>query len=384
MSSESAVKVLLAALGCTVALLAGCSAPASISGACVPDELAYVGADGQPMQALRVDTCTGKLSALGPVAQVPKSRWILPHPMLDIVYVAVDAGPDEGSVAAYAVQRETGALTRLNAVPAGGTGTTHLWLDRPSMTLLASNFSSGTVTSIPVRADGRLGAPVSTMKDVGSGPHRRQASAHAHSATVDPSGRYALVADLGADRVFAYEFHRTKQALSGDAAPDRAFVTPAGSGPRRAVFGPSGRSVYVLSELTAELLSLRWDPAQARLSGARVQPVSSAQFQGSRSASEMALGPDGRFLYVADRGENQLVVYRIDPVSGELGMVQRVASGGDGLWNFDIHPSGRWLLAAHYRSNSVNLLRIDPATGQLTPTGQALDTPAPVSVAFIR
>lgn len=350
-----------------------------------PTDLVYLGTDGGQIYAMRFDPHTGQLAMLGPVAEVPKPRWSIAHPQLPILYTASDESTQEGRVIAFAVDRETGALTHINAVASGGSGPTHLWLDIPSMTLFAANFGAGSVSSMAINPDGSLGPRVSTIKATGSGPHRRQASPHAHGIAIDPSGRYALVSDLGADRVFVYGFDRATHTLApDDVASPRAFAAPAGSGPRRAVFGVHGRFVYVLNELSAEIMVLHWDAAQGHLSRVQSLPTSSPEFQGSKSGSEMALGRDGRFLYAGDRGEHTLVVYRIHPDSGELSLVQRTSSGGDLPWSFAIHPCGKWMLVANQRSSNVRVFSIDPLTGMLSNTGQSLTSPSPVGIGFVR
>lgn len=359
------------------ALLAGCVTPPQMP-RCNADELAYVGTDGTGLRALRFDSCAGRLASLGVVADVAKPRWTTPHPRLPVLYAALDSG----RVAAFAVDRASGALTVLNEAPAGGAGTTHLLLDAPSQTLLAANFGAGSVSTLAVQPDGRVGPAISTRQASGSGPHRRQASPHAHGSAVDPGGRYVLVPDLGADRVFVYGLNRATRTLAADDA-GRSLVVPPGSGPRRALFGRDGRFAYVLNELSAELMVLAWDGAQGRLTPQQTLAVSTPGFQGVRSVSEMLLSADGRFLYVGNRGEHLLTVYRVDAASGALTLAQRLPSGGEGLWAFDLHASGRWLLVAHYRSNRVQLFAVDPLTGQLTDTGRTVESPAPVSVGFM-
>ncbi len=370
-----------------LALSVGLSSPL-ISDAAVPENartgLVYVGMNGNQVRALRFDASTGKLTMIGPVADVPKPRWAVAHPQLPMLYVAGDGNGQDGSVTAFAVDRETGSLSKVSEVAAGGGGTTHLWLDVPSMTLIAANFGGGSTSSIAVNRDGSLGPLVSTIKSTGSGPHRRQASPHAHGSAVDPSGRYALVSDLGADRVFIYGLDRATHALSPeDAANPRSFVAPPGSGPRHAAFGSDGRYVYLLSELTAEVMVLRWDAGQGRLSLVQSLPISSPEFQGVKSGSEVAVSHDGRFVYVGNRSENSIIVYRVNADSGALSLVQRTSSGSEGPWSFAIHPSGKWLLVANERSNKVNVLSIDPSSGTVADTGQSVDSPAPVSVTFV-
>jgi 6-phosphogluconolactonase len=368
-------------LALSAGLFAGCAGTTS---GCAPAKLAYVGAEGGQLHALRLDACTGTLVSLGPVASVPRPRWAVVHPTLPVLYVASDENAKEGVVVAYAIDRATGALAKVNDVAVGSGGTTHLWLDAPSMTLLAANFSAGSTTSLVVQRDGSLGARVSTLKASGSGPHRRQTGPRAHGTAVDPSGRYALAADMGADRVFVYGFDRANHVLSPDSATEpKSFATPAGSGPRRAVFGADGRVVYVLNELTAEVMVLRWDVQQGRLSLVQALPTSSAAFKGGKSTAEIVVSHDGRFVYVADRGESALVVFRADAATGELTLMQRTGSGGETPWAFGIDASGRWMLVANQRSQKVSLFGIDPVSGQLKDTGQSVGVPAPLSVTFV-
>lgn len=374
----------LIALTSLAAMYSACNRAATL-----PDnaqtELVYVGTQKSQIHALRLDASSGKLTTIGTVAQGPKSTWVAAHPQLPMLYAVDDDNTREGSVTAYAVDRVSGALTKVNTVATGGNGTTYLSFDLPSMTLLAANYSSGSVSSIAVNHDASLGSLVSTITETGSGPNRRQASAHAHSALVDPSGRYALVPDLGADRVFVYGFDRATHALSPDDGNSPwSFVAAPGSGPRHIAFGSNGQFVYLLTELSAEITVLRWDASQGHLALVQSLPITSQAFQGVKSGADLALSRDGRFMYVENRGENELVVYRVSPDSGELSLVQRMPSGGERPWGFAIDPSGKWLLAANQQSGNVNLFSIDAASGMLSDTGQSAAISAPVSVAFVR
>jgi 6-phosphogluconolactonase len=369
------------AVGVSVALLlGGCASTAAP--ACSTARLAYVGTDGGQVQALRLDACTGKLASLGTVAQLTKPRWSIANPTLPILYVADDVAGKDGSVVAFAVNRDNGALTRLGTTDAGGIGTTHLWLDAPSSTLIAANFFSGSATTLPVNTDGSIGAVASTVKETGSGPTKRQTKAHAHGIALDPTGLWALVSDLGADRVFVYGFDRATHALSPEeAAPSRAFAVAPGSGPHHAAFSSDGRFVYVLDELTADVQVLRWDAHEGRLAPVQLLSISSEQYKGAKSGAEIVVSRDGRFVYVEDRGENTVVAYRANAETGELSLLQRVPSGGDKPWGFAIDPSGRWMLVAN--AAKVSLFAIDAITGTLSDTGKSVDSATPLSIAFM-
>ncbi|MFL6704090.1 MAG: lactonase family protein [Paraburkholderia graminis] len=373
----------LAVLMSLAAALSACSS-AGTSSQDARTELVYIGTQDRQIHAMRFDTSTGRLTTIGKVAEGPRSTWVAAHPALPVLYAVDDDNTKEGRVIAYAVNRSNGALARINEVATRGSGTTNLYLDIPSMTLLAANYGGGSVSSIAVNDDGSLGAVVSTVKETGSGPNRRQASAHAHSAAVDPSGRYALVPDLGADRVFVYGFDRAAHALvADDATPPRSFAAPPGSGPRHIAFGANGQFVYVISELSAQVLVFRWDAPQGRLTLRQLLPISGEDFKGTPSGAEIAVSGDGRFVYAENRAENLLAVYRVDAASGELSPVQRISSGGEKPWAFAIDSSGKWMLVANQRSGTVNVLAIDSASGMLSQTGQSANVPSPVSIAFV-
>jgi 6-phosphogluconolactonase len=351
----------------------------------VQTDLVYVGSQSNQLHALRFDAASGKLSMIGLVAEGLRPTWSVAHPQLPILYAVNDIRANEGTVIAYAVDRASGKLSKVNDVTTGGKGSTYIWLDLPSLTLLVANYGGGSVSSIAVNKDGTLGALVSTIKATGSGPDRRQAEAHAHSVAVDPSGRYALVSDLGADRMFVYALDRTTHALTpDDAAHPRAFIATPGSGPRHFVFGANGNFVYLFNEMSAEITTLRWDAQKGRLTLVQSLQTSRPEFVGTKSGSEIAVSNDGRYVYAANRGENTLVVYRVNPESGELALVGRAPSGGDGPWSFAMHASGKWMLVVHQRSGKVNVLSVDPVSGMAADSGQAVEITTPVSVTFVK
>ena len=331
--------------------------------------LLYIGTWGrEELYGAYFDPVTGALTPAGVVAQV-SSSWAVRHPVLPVLYVA--SGEGAGIVHSYRIDGTD--LTRTSEVSTGGSGTagvlSHLAVHRK--TLLVANFTAGLVATAPIGRDGALGAPTSVVQDTGSGPNPRQAGPHPHHVTVDPSGRWALVADFGADRVFSYRFDGT---LSGS---PNAYATPPGSGPRRLVF--QGNTAYLLNELTADIHVLSWDPRAGELTLRETLSTDTPAYTGTKSAAEMVLSADARFLYVSNRGENALVVYA---VTAGLTEIQRIPCGGVVPWSFSIHPGGRWLLVANQTSGTVNVFGVDPRSGLLTATGTALAVPVPDGITF--
>ncbi|MFD9324772.1 lactonase family protein [Streptomyces sp. NPDC060065] len=366
-----------------VPLLAAAPAEAASSGTA---DLLHIGTWGVgQVHAIQFDPARATMTPVGPVAQVT-SNWMVAHPTRAVLYVA--GGEPGGIIRVFRVDTASGALEQFGEIetessPVGGLS--YMGVDVHSQTLLAADFPAGTAVSVPIGRDGGLGAVASRVQDTGSGPHPRQQGPHAHHVVTDPSGRFALVADFGADRVFVYRFDRATRALSAG-TPDGpgTYATAPGSGPRRLAFHPSGRTVYLLNELTADIQTLHWNPEDGALTHRQSLPTDAPGHTGTTSAAELAISRDGRFLYTSNRGENTLVVFSADRRTGLLTQVQRISCGGLTPWSFSLHPSGSWLFVANQASNTVNLFAVDARSGQLTDTGASVPVPKPDCITFSR
>ena len=347
------------------------------------EQVVYVGTQGneagQGVFAARLDTNTGKLTPIGVVAELARPTWIVAHPSRPALYAVSETGGagTQGKVHALKADPKTGALKLVSTVDSGGAGPTHLTLDAQGQGLLAAHYNSGHVAALPLTGDG-VAAPASVQQEQGSGPSPRQKSSHAHGTALDPSGKFVLVADLGADRVFVHPYDRRKRQL-GPAGPTSVAVPP-GTGPRHLVFHPTGRFVFLISELTPAIRTYGWDARQGRL-----EELSVIRAGGDPpiNGAEIAVSRDGRFVYASIRVENVIVAYAVDQKTGALTELQRVPSGGQTPWGFRLDPSERWLLAANQGSGTVNVLARDPATGRLSPTDQAINVTKPTSIAYL-
>ena len=351
-------------------------------------DLVHIGMNGSQIHAARFDAATGALTPLGPVAEGLRPTWAVQHPRLPVLYYTDEAGNDgtsEGGVVAYRVDAATGGLTRLGDLRAGGGGTTHLSLDPRTSTILAANYGGGSVAALSLRPAGELGALTGAERSAGSGPHRRQASPHPHSTLVEPSRRFVLVPDLGADRVFIVPFDKATGRLGAlDPTAEHHYVAPAGSGPRHLAAHRNGRVLYLMNELTADIHVLAWDKRAGRLSLRQVLSINEDGFAGQSSGGAIGTSPDGRFLYASNRGDSSLVVHAVDRRTGRLARIQKLLSGGDKPWHFTIHPSGKWMLVANRDANAISVFSVHPRSGRLTDAGQTLATPAPLHVHVLR
>jgi 6-phosphogluconolactonase len=347
------------------------------------DQLLYVGTytasdQSAGVHLLRMDRRTGQLRLVGSVDAGPNPSFLALHPNGRVLYAVNEV--EQGAVSAFAIAGESGALTRLNQQPSEGSAPCYVSLDKSGRAVLVANYDSGSVALLPLQADGALARAASVVKHTGSGPVAdRQGQPHAHCIVADPSNRFALAADLGADRVFVYHLDLDGPSLRPSEGGDA--VMRAGAGPRHLAFHPTRALVFVANELDSTVATLRFDTEHGALTVLGTRSTLPAGWTGTNFPADIHVAPSGRTLYVSNRGHNSLAVCSVAE-SGALALEQTVSTDGDWPRNFSLDPSGRWLLVANQKSNSIVVFSRDEETGKLTPTSQRLAVTSPVCLRF--
>jgi 6-phosphogluconolactonase len=321
------------------------------------------------------DPATGSASEPVLAVEAQSPSFLALHPSGRFLYAVGEIdrfqGAKTGVVSAFAVDPRSGDLKLLNQQPSEGTGPTHLVVDKAGKNVLVANYGGGNVVVLPIAPDGTLKPVSSNQAHQGSGPNKgRQEKPHAHGIYLDPSERFALAPDLGADRVFVYRFDGAKGTLE----PHGTGITEPGSGPRHLAFHPNGKSVYVINELTSTITVFSWDAQKGVLTAVQTISCLPAGFSGKSWTAEVAVSPDGRFVFGSNRGDDSLAVFAVDSATGKLTAKGHVPVGGKIPRHFTIDPTGRFILAGHQASGTIGVLRLDAATGMPSVVG------APVKV----
>jgi 6-phosphogluconolactonase len=348
--------------------------------------IAYFGTYTQPnkskgIYAYRYDGSSGKLTSLGLAAETSNPSFLALHPNGRFLY-AVNENKD-GGISAFAIDKASGMLKELNHVSARGAGPCHLMVDKTGKWLYAANYDGGSIVAYAVKSDGSLGESSAFDQHTGkvADPIRQEGGPHAHGTYVSPDNHFLLVPDLGLDEVMVYHLDAAKGALPKNDPP--FLKTPPRSGPRHLAFAPNGHFVYVLTEIAMTVMACRYDAQRGTLEEMQTVDASPGQHNPRYSGAEIEVHPSGKFVYASLRGPESIAAFAID-AAGKLTPAGHFSTGGKEPRAFAIDPTGHFLLAANQNSASVVVFRIDEKTGALTPTGETVNIPSPVTIVFAK
>ena len=328
---------------------------------------------------------TGELSKVRLAAELKGPGFLALHPTLDNLYAIGTPIDGKPSVVAYKVNRPKHRLSLVNSVEIGDGGGTHLAVDKTGTLLLTAQYGGGSVAVFRLKKDGSIDKRTQLVElEGGSGVVAgRQDSPHTHWVGFSPDNQYALAVDLGLDQVLIYRIDHSKAEIKLHASVD----LPPGSGPRHLKFHPNGKWVFVLNELTLTVTKMDWDPEAATLTAQKTTPtVPAAKLKKEKfkSASEICIHPNGRFLFCGNRGHDTITVFRIGQKSGDISRVEIENSRSAMPRNFNVTPDGGWLVVAGQNSHTVASFSVDPNTGELTYSQHIIRAPSPICVLFQR
>lgn len=307
---------------------------------------------GRGLDVGLADLRSGRLALTGTVDNIPDPSFFAFSRDRRFLYSTNELVPD-GAVTALDVAEPQDPVV-LNRQPTRGAGPTHLSVHPTGRFLLTANYTDGTVVVHRLDRDGRVGESTDLVRHEGT-----EREPHAHQVLTDPSGRWVVAVDLGADSVFVYRLH----TATGKLDLRQQLRLPTGAGPRHLAFHPSGRFAYILGELRSEITVAAWDFAAGRLTPGQVIPTAAPGT--TNFPAEIVVSRDGRFVYASNRGENTIGMFTTHDGGRRLAFARSTPTGGDWPRHFTLSPDERWVYVANQRSNTVNWLPRDPGTGKI-------------------
>lgn len=315
---------------------------------------------------------TGELAAKKLAAVLPNPSFLTISPDQKNLYAVQETADFDslgGGVSAFKINE--GLLTLQNSIGTGGAHPCHVTLTGKNQ-LVASNYTGGNVMIANLKDDGSLSEKHQIInhlnKDSISKPHAHMAKG---------KGNELFVSDLGLDAVKRYQQKNGQFVASAKPSID----LPKGAGPRHFVFSENDEFLYIINELNSTITLLKRN-TENDYDEVETKSTVSKEFKGDSYCADIHLSKDGKFLYGSNRGENTIVIFKVDTDSGKLNLIGREAVRGDWPRNFSIDPTNNFLLVANQKSNNISIFKRNIDTGRLTFLKNE-QLPSPVCLQFL-
>ncbi|MDE3199695.1 MAG: lactonase family protein [Acidobacteriota bacterium] len=344
-----------------------------------------------------LDPHTGELKDIELAAKTRNPSWLAVHPSRRYLYTLNEVADFEGgsgSVTAYALDTVSGTLTELNSTSSQGPGPAHMSLDHTGRYAFVANYLGGSVAVLPIDGNGKLDSAIQVIHHQGHVGAKRATDAprgsfaisghdapHAHMIAPSPDNRFVISTDLGQDRIYVYRFDVRTGKLSNNSGTPIVTV-PTGDGPRHFAFHPNGQWLYTLQEESSTLSFYHFDTERGALQ--HVQTISSLPFgfAGTNFGSEILVSSDGEFLYAANRLHDSVSICTIG-TDGRISLRRNTHTQGDYPRNIALGPNGKYLFSCNQHSDNIVSFRRDESSGLLSPTGHYAAVGSPAFITFL-
>ncbi|WP_020008020.1 lactonase family protein [Salinicoccus albus] len=308
----------------------------------------YTKDQGKGIYRFELDAEAGRLLSAETVAETPNATYL--EVLNDRVF-AIKKGKTKAGIATFEIENlETGTLRFIDdCLEEGGSGC-HLTVTSDHNYLLDTVYASGEVRLYEIDDRAVVTDRLDTYQVEGDGPHERQDGPHAHFVAETPDKQYIAAVDLGADKIITLKIEDNSLV---EAAECRVA---AGSGPRHLVFNDTGDYAYIFTELSNEVIVAAY--ADGEFTPGAVYTALPEDFDGHSQGGAIRIHPNGRYIYVSNRGHNSITVFEIDNDGSALRKVQTEPTNGDWPRDFNITPDGAYLICAHERSHNLVLFKV--------------------------
>ncbi|WP_295650773.1 lactonase family protein [uncultured Mucilaginibacter sp.] len=342
----------------------------------------YTTGKSEGIYVYQFNATTGKAIYLNKVTGVNNPSYLTVSTNRKFVYSVNEVGTERtGSVSSFSFEPKSGELKLLNKQPSNGAGPCYIMADKANKNVFVANYAGGSLTVLPIKADGSLAEPSQTIQDEGTGVDKdRQEKAHVHTAALSPDEKFLFYTDLGTDKLNICDYDPSAAKPLQPATTPFIMVKP-GNGPRHIAIAPNKKFLYLIQEMGAAITAYQY--ADGKLNAIQTVSLIADGFKGKVGAADIHISPDGKFLYSTNRGDaNEIEVFKINQINGKLTFVQRTSSLGKTPRNFNIDPTGKFLLVANQNSDDIYVFSINKTTGKLTYTNQKLEIGNPSCLKF--
>lgn len=331
------------------------------------------------------DPVTGELTKIGLAAATENPTFLVAAPDRKTIIVANELesyeGQKSGAVSSFSLNPATGILSKVSQVPSKGGSPCHVAVDHTGSSVFAANYSGGSAISYKLTEHDHLSGSVSFYQYRGHGTDAsRQEGPHAHRVTLSPDNKFLLVNDLGLDLIHIY----TLDAPTARLTPNETAVwrAPDGSGPRALIFNPNGKYAYCVTEMTSQVIVLKWDAEAGSLTTVQELQLPIQPHEGAATGDDIVIDKTGRFAYVTNRGDDFIATIAVSADGSRLTFQRRSSCGGTVPRHLTLDPSEKWLMVANQGSDNIAVFARDPNSGHLAETGKSFPISIPQCLVF--
>ena len=286
-----------------------------------------------------------------------------------------DDGRREAGVTTIKFDRREMSLVNVGYCEISGTGPCHVSSDDKGEYLFLSNYGNGSLSVLGNRSDGLPDVETLYFKyndDSGM-------VSHVHMALQIPGTARLLVSDLGFDRLSEYRMVYNGNNLN--LIPERIIDLPDGSGPRHFAPEEEGKYLYVVNELSSEVVVFKRTITGDFINIQTIKTLP-ADYAGVNYCADIKISNCGNYLYVSNRGHNSIASFTITD-SGMVELINHVSCEGDWPRNFTVDSNNKLMLVANQRSDNIALFFIDKESGLPVYSGKSINITSPSCVIFI-
>jgi 6-phosphogluconolactonase len=331
------------------------------------------------------DAVTGDLTKVGLAVATASPTFLVTAPDKKTIFAVNEVedfgGRKSGAVSSFSLDVATGMLTPISQVTSQGGSPCHVAVDHTGSSVFAANYTGGSAISYKATGRDHLSEPVSFFQYTGHGPNAdRQQGPHAHRVTVSPNNRFLLVNDLGLDLIHIYQLDAATAKLTLNETP--SWSAPAGSGPRALLFHPNGKFAYCVTEMTSQVIVLKWDAEAGTLETKQALQLPLQPQPGPVTGCDIVLSKDARFAYVANRGDDFIATLAVSADGSRLTFQRRSSCGGKVPRHLALDPTERFLLVANQGTDNIAVFPRDGNSGQLSEMGKSFPLAKPQCLVF--
>lgn len=348
-------------------------------------ELLYIGTyeerGSEGIYVFEFDRDNKKLSLIQTVKDRESPTYLAMHPAKRRLYATNRQGLDQsgtGSVSAFTINK-SGKLELERTRQSGGESPCHISIDPLGRYAYISHYLSSHMVVFKLNQDGSLGEQVLSKQFIGSSLHpERQKESHLHSIIPDGSGSALYVSDLGTDLLHKFQVEDSQGMNLREVSQVKAIP---GSGPRHAALHPNGQILLSVEEISSTISLYVFDQnGEMEAKDRQELLMPDDQLEGINTAADLQISPDGRFVYVSNRGVDNIVVFEIDTQHHKLKYSGKYPSGGAHPRSIGMDQKGAFLFVLNRNTDQFLVFERNQKDGSLRQTEISAHVPGAVAI----